>query len=236
VGRVFDDPDAAFVPGFEVPWLQPFPDLLLGTPPAQPETVAVERTRLRLAFVAALQLLSAKQRAALILRDVLGFSAAEAAEMLQTSVAAVNSAVQRARAALDDAAVDPDALPEPEAAQQEVVERYVDAFQRADVTRLVNMLTEDVVLEMPPMWNWYLGPGAYGRFMERIFATRGTDWRVVPVSANGQPGMAAYTGDSGRHVLHTLQVFTVDHGSIVRTTVFQDEAVFALFGLAPNLD
>lgn len=236
VGRPFTDPDAPFVPGLEVPWLQPFPDHLLGRRPTEPEAVAIERSRLRLAFVAALQLLSARQRAALLLRDVLGFSAAEAAGMTGLTVAAVNSALQRARAALDKAAVDPDALPEPEPGQREVVQQYIEAFLRADVPGLVRMLAEDVLLEMPPMWNWYQGRSAYGQFMHRVFAGRGADWQVIPIRANGQPAMAAYTEEGGRHVLHTLQIFTVEQRSIVRTTVFQDRAVFALFRLAPSLD
>jgi RNA polymerase sigma-70 factor (ECF subfamily) len=235
VGRPFDDPDAAFVPGLDVPWLQPFPDRLLVLAAAEPEALAVERSRLRLAFVAALQLLSAKQRATLLLRDVLGFSAAESADILGLTVAAVNSSLQRARAALDRAAVDPESVPEPEIAQRQVVEGYIDAFVRGDVPGLVRMLSDEVVLEMPPMWNWYVGPGAYGRFMDRVFGARGTNWRVVPISANGQPGMAAYTSQDGGHVLHTLQVFTVQEGSIVRTTVFQDAAVFALFELPATL-
>ncbi|HTW97563.1 MAG TPA: RNA polymerase subunit sigma-70 [Acidimicrobiales bacterium] len=236
VGQPFDDPEAPFVPGLEVPWLQPFPDQVLGARPADPESVAVERSRLRLALVAALQLLSAKQRAALILREVLGYSAAEVAEMLETSVPAVNSALQRARAGLDQAGVSADDLEEPEAARQRVVEQYLAAFERADVEGLVRMLADEVVLEMPPMWNWYRGPSAYGRFMVRVFALRGTDWRVLPVAANGQPAMAAYASDGGHHVLHTLQVFTVGHGAIVRTTVFQDPSVFSLFGLRATLD
>jgi RNA polymerase sigma-70 factor (ECF subfamily) len=116
-----------------------------------------------------------------------------------------------------------------------VVERYMAAFERADVEALVGMLADEVVLEMPPMWNWYVGPTAYGRFMVRVFAMNGTDWRVVPLSANGQAAMAAYTRQGERQALHTLQIFTVQHGAIVRTTVFQDRAVFSLFDLAPSL-
>jgi RNA polymerase sigma-70 factor (ECF subfamily) len=89
---------------------------------------------------------------------------------------------------------------------------------------------------MPPMWNWYVGPESYGRFIERVFAARGRDWRVLPSAANGQPALAAYTAEDGRHVLHTLQVFTVEAGRIVRTTVFQDPAVFALFELPATVD
>jgi RNA polymerase sigma-70 factor (ECF subfamily) len=235
-GQVFDDPDAPFVPGVDVPWLQPFPDRILGTPPAAPEAEAVERSRLRLALVAALQVLSAKQRATLILREVLGFSAAEVAAMLESTVAAVNSALQRARATLDQAGIDPDARPEADEEQREVVERYMAAFERADIEGLVRLLADGVVLEMPPMWNWYRGTDAYGRFMIRVFTTNGEDWRVVPLSSNRQPAMAAYTCREGHHVLHTLQVFTVVGGSIARTTVFQDLEVFALFDLPPTLD
>jgi RNA polymerase sigma-70 factor (ECF subfamily) len=235
VGQPFDDPEAPFVPGLDVPWLQPFPDRLLGAPPPGPEAVAVERAGLRLAFVAALQLLSAKQRAALLLREVLGYSAAEVAGMLEISGAAVNSALQRARAALNAAAMDPDVFGDREGTDEEVVERYMAAFERADVEGLVRLLADEVVLEMPPMWNWYVGPGAYGRFMVRVFAMRGTEWRVVPVSANRGSAMAAYVREGEGYVLHTLQIFTVERGTLVRTTVYQDPAVFALFDLAPTL-
>jgi RNA polymerase sigma-70 factor (ECF subfamily) len=235
VGQPFDDPDAPFVPGFEVPWLQPFPDRLLGAPARDPESVAIERSGLRLAFVAALQLLSAKQRAVLILREVLGFSASETAELLETTVPAVNSALQRARATLDQAAIGTEALDETDGPATEVVERYLAAFCGADVEGLVRLLADEVILEMPPMWNWYVGPGAYGAFMVRVFAMNGTDWRVVPVAANRQPAMAAYVRKENDYTLHTLQVFTVGHGGVVRTTVYQDSAVFTLFNLAPCL-
>lgn len=231
VGQPFEDPEAAFVPGFEVPWLQPLPDRLLGELPADPETVAVERSHVRLALVAALQLLSARQRASLILRDVLGFSAAEAADMLDTTVAAVNSSLQRARAALEDGRLDPETTAEPEEAQREVVDRYVAAFERGDVAGLTRLLAAEVVLEMPPMWNWYIGPTAYSRFMARVFALRGSDWRTLATRANGQPAIAAYARDGAGYGLHTLQVFTVERRALVRTTVYQDQEVFALFDL-----
>jgi RNA polymerase sigma-70 factor, ECF subfamily len=232
VGQPFDDPDAALVPGFEVPWLQPLPDRLLGAShPADPAVLTAERSGLRLAVVAALQLLPAKQRAVLILRDVLGFSAAEAAGILGVSTAAANSALQRARGAFAGARLDAEVLDEPESAQREVVDRYVVAFERADVEGLVRLLVEEVVLEMPPMWNWFVGPVAYGRFMARVFDMRGTDWQTVPVWANKQPAMAAYVRNGDGYELHTLQVFTVEGGRIVRTTVYQDPDVFAVFEL-----
>lgn len=105
------------------------------------------------------------------------------------------------------------------------------AFERADVEGIARLLAEEVVLEMPPMWNWYLGPVAYGRFMDRVFDMRGRDWRTVPISANRQPAMVAYDRQGDHYHLHTLQVFTVEGGAIVRTTVYQDPEVFAIFEL-----
>src|SRR5262245_50408548 len=185
VGQPFDDPDAAFVPALDVPWLEPFPDALL-TRTDDPGERAVERARLRLAMVAALQLLSARQRAVLILREVLDVPAAEVATVLDTTTAAVNSALQRARARLDAAGLDLDTVSEPADAQRAVVDRYVAAFEQADVAGLTELLADDVVLEMPPMMNWYIGPARYAGFIARVFATRGTDWQMVPVVANGQ--------------------------------------------------
>ncbi len=231
VGQRFDDPDATFVPGFEVPWLQPLPDRLLGGTPDDPGVLAAERSGLRLAVVAAMQLLPAKQRAVLIFRDVLGFAAAEVAVILDLSTAAVNSALQRARAKFAGPRLDGGTLKEPEPAQRAVVDRYMAAFERADVEELARILAEEVVLEMPPMWNWYLGAVAYARFMARVFDQRGRDWRAVPVFANRQPAMAAYNRQDDQYQLHTLQVFSVEGGVVVRTTVYQDPAVFAIFDL-----
>jgi RNA polymerase sigma-70 factor (ECF subfamily) len=231
VGQRFDDPDAAFVPGFEVPWLQPIPDRLLGAGPDDPAVLAAERSGLRLAVVAALQLLPAKQRAVLILREVLDFSTAEVAMSLGMSAAAVNSALQRARATFAGPSLDAEALKEPEAAQRAVVDRYMAAFERADVAELTRMLAEEVVLEMPPMWNWYLGTADYARFMARVFHMRGCDWRALPIQANFQPAMVAYNSHGRQYTLHSLQVFSVESGVVLRTTVYQDPEVFDLFDL-----
>jgi RNA polymerase sigma-70 factor, ECF subfamily len=165
---------------------------------------------------------------------VLGFAAAEVAVILDMSTAAVNSALQRARATFAGPRLDAGTLRETEPAQRAVVDRYMAAFERADVGALTRMLAEEVVLEMPPMWNWYLGGVAYARFMARVFDLRGRDWRAVPISANRQPAMAAYTRQGDQYQLHTLQVFSVEGGVIMRTTVYQDPAVFALFDL-PNI-
>ena len=231
VGQAFDDPEAAFVPGLEVPWLQPLPDHLLGGAGGDPAALAAERSGLRLAVVAALQLLPAKQRAVLILRDVLDFAAGEVAVILGMSTAAVNSALQRARATFTGPRLDTETLPEPDPSQRAVVERYMAAFERADVEELARMLAEEVVLEMPPMWNWYSGRARYARFMVRLFDMRGRAWRTVPTSANRQPAMVAYNRHGEQYHLHTLQVFSAEKGVIVRTTVYQDPEVFALFDL-----
>jgi RNA polymerase sigma-70 factor (ECF subfamily) len=228
------EPLAPLVRGENVAWLQPLPDSLLEA--GDPARAVVDRSSLRLAFAAALQHLSARQRGALILRDVLGFSASEAAGVLGTTVVSVNSSLQRARARVNEAGVGEERLREPSAAEQRAwVDRYMKAFEHADVEGLKRLLTQDVIMEMPPMVNWFAGPGNYGLFMEWVFEHAGTDWRLNAVAANGQPGFAAYQRVGGGYELHTLQVFTVTAEGISRNSVFQDAEVFASFGLAPRL-
>jgi len=229
LGAPSDQPEEALVRGQEVTWLQPLPDARIG----DPATVVADRGRLRLAFVAAVQLLPPRQRAVLILREVLDFSAAEVASTLDTSTAAVNSSLQRARATLGSGASFVQETSDVDA--RATVDRYVAAFEAADVTALVGLLAHDAVLEMPPMLNWYVGRDHYGRFIARVFASRGPGWRMLPLAANGQPGVAAYAPDEGGHVLHTVQVFDVSAAGIRRNTTFQDSDVFALFDLAPRL-
>jgi RNA polymerase sigma-70 factor (ECF subfamily) len=237
------DPLGPLVPGENVAWLQPLPDTLLDA--GDPARTVVDRSSLRLAFVAALQHLSARQRGALILRDVLGFSAAEAAEILGTTVVSVNSSLQRARTRVKEIGVRQEQLSEPSAAEQRAwVDRYMKAFESADVEGLKRLLTDDVLMEMPPMLNWFVGQDNYGLFMEWVFEKAGTDWYLKPVTANGQPGFAAYrrvgvdvgAGVDVGYELHTLQIFTVTAEGISRNSVFQDSEVFASFGLAAGLD
>jgi RNA polymerase sigma-70 factor (ECF subfamily) len=181
--------------------------------------------------------LSARQRGALILRDVLSFSASEAAEILGTTVVSVNSSLQRARTRVKEVGVRPEPLSEPSAVEQRAwVDRYMHAFERADVEGLKRLLTEDVIMEMPPMLNWFAGPGNYGLFMEWVFEQAGTDWRLKAVAANGQPGFAAYRRLGNGYELHTLQIFTVTAEGISRNSVFQDPEVFASFALTAGLD
>ncbi|NIH88140.1 sigma-70 family RNA polymerase sigma factor [Amycolatopsis granulosa] len=229
LGPPSTDPGTPLRPAFDVPWLQPFPDARLD----DPATRAVHRDSMRLALVAAMQLLPPRQRAVWVLREVLEFSAAEVAGLLGTSAAAVNSALQRARAGLGGAVLDDITRPADPAARR-TVEAYVRAFEAGDVGALVELLTDDAVLEMPPVPLWYRGRDDYAAFIRRVFAMRGTGWRMVPVAANGQPAVAAYAPKPGTgHRLHTLQLFTVTGGKIARTVVFGDPAVFATFGLPP---
>ncbi|MFK4099409.1 sigma-70 family RNA polymerase sigma factor [Streptomyces sp. NPDC019531] len=225
LGAPSDDPGAPLTPALDIPWLQPFPDARFD--------VEV-RADMRLALVAAMQVLPPRQRAVLVLREVLEFTAAEVAEQLGTSVAAVNSALQRARAALAgaDGVRNRDVVEPDDPATRAVIQRYVRAFEAADVPALVRLLTDEAVLEMPPVPLWYRGSGDYGRFMDRVFRMRGTGWAVTPLTANGQPALAAYAPESdGAHRLHTLQVFTVTGGRVAHNVVFADPRVFEAFDL-----
>jgi RNA polymerase sigma-70 factor (ECF subfamily) len=227
LGAPSDDPAAPLTPAFDIPWLQPFPDARFDLG---------RRADLRLALVAALQLLPPRQRAVLLLREVLEFSAAEVASQLDSTVPAVNSALQRARAALAGAA-DPAELAEPGDRQvRAVIDQYVHAFEAADVPALVRLLTDDAVLEMPPVPLWYRGRDDYGRFISRVFDIRGPGWAMRRLTANGQPALAAYAPDQdGGHWLHTLQVFTVTGGRVAANVVFADPAVFRVFGLTDQV-
>jgi RNA polymerase sigma-70 factor (ECF subfamily) len=223
-----EDPQAPLVRGEEVLWLQPFP--------ADPAAVVGARGSLRLALIAALQFLPAKQRAVLILREVLDWSAAEIAAELELTPAAVNSALQRARAKLAETGlVEEDVLEPDDPRSREIVDKYIVAFEKADVAAFAELLAADVVLEMPPFYNWYAGREDHLRFVARVFALRGTDWRVVPIAANGQAGIAVYRGDGEVHRLHTLHVFTITAAGITHNRTFQDDAIFAAFGLALTL-
>jgi RNA polymerase sigma-70 factor (ECF subfamily) len=235
LGAPGTDPDVALTPDLDIAWLQPLPGRWCAPVDLDPLGRAAERDSVRLALVAALQLLPARQRAALVLRDVLEFGAAEVAGQLGTTVAAVNSALQRARATLSAALPDEGGMRAPDdSAVAATVERFVAAFEAADVPAIVALLTDDVVLEMPPVPLWFAGRTDYGRFMERVFRLRGTGWRCVPTTANGQPALVAYCPDTqGVLRLHTLQVLTVRADGLARNVVFQDPRVFDLFGLEP---
>jgi RNA polymerase sigma-70 factor, ECF subfamily len=227
------DPEQPLIRGEEVPWLQPIPDAMLGDPAG----IVLSRGSLRLAFVAALQFLPARQRAVLILREVLDWPAADVAAALGMTTAAVNSALQRARARLGKATLSQDQIDEPtDPCQRGQIERYVAAFENADLAGLEKLLADDVILEMPPFLNWYVGRQAYIRFTARAFTLRGTSWRMVPVHANRQPALAAYTrAENSAYALHSLQVLTVTESGISRNTSFQDHNVLSYFGLPEEI-
>jgi RNA polymerase sigma-70 factor (ECF subfamily) len=228
------DPDRPLGPREELPWLQPFPDALL---PADPAVVVASRAGIRLALIAAWQYLPPKQRAVLILRDVLAWPAAEVAELLDTTTAAVNSALQRARAQL--AEVDPveDGVAEPDqVAERALLDRYVAAFVEADVTTLVQLLRDDVTLEMPPYLTWFAGRTAVGAFLSGKARTGLGTWRMFATRANDQPAALAYRrGPDGVLRPHSVQVLTVAGGGVARFVVFSDPGLLAAFGWPPTL-
>jgi RNA polymerase sigma-70 factor (ECF subfamily) len=181
-----------------------------------------------------LQLLPPRQRAALVLQDVLRLSAAEVAEVLDSSVASVNSSLQRARRTLRESGPALDEAREPtDPDEREVLERYVAAFEAADVPGLAQLLTDDVTLEMPPVDLWLQGRADYAAFLEAVFARRGPGWRMVGVPANGTTALATYAPDSGADSLraHSLQVFELGDGRVSRCVTFADPSVLSLFGL-----
>jgi RNA polymerase sigma-70 factor, ECF subfamily len=234
LGAPSEDPEAPLVAGPEVPWLQPLPDALLGGKQEDPAAVAVSRAGIRLAFVAALQYLSARQRAVLILRDVLGWPAAEVAELLGTTTTAVNSGLRRARAQLARALPAEDELAEPaEPDRRALLERFAAAFEHADASALAALLAEDVALEMPPLLTWFSGRRAVARFLAASppFAKPGR-LRLVAVVANGQPAFAVYQRDEGgAYQAYAVTVPTVATTGIARIVTFFDPGLFGPFGL-----
>jgi RNA polymerase sigma-70 factor (ECF subfamily) len=223
LGAPSDDHRVALSPAAEdIPWLQPFPDVLVEPDHADPASVVAARAGVRLAFVAALQHLPARQRAVLILRDVLSWSAADVAAMLDTSVAGVNSALQRARAHLRGLALVADDLTEP-AELRDLLDRYIAAFELADVDRLVDLVRADVELEMPPVPTWFTGRDAVLRFLASRVLRRPGAWRLTPITANGQPGAIAYERHAdGSYRPHGIEVLTLAGGRIARITAFND--------------
>jgi RNA polymerase sigma-70 factor, ECF subfamily len=226
----------------EAVWLEPYPDERLGVEDgyAAPEARYEQREAVELAFIAALQHLPARQRAVLVLREVLGFSAREAAESLETTVASVNSALQRARKTVDERL--------PARSQQatlrslgddgvrDLVEGFVDAFERGDVDAILTLVAEDATFAMPPYADWYQGREALG---DSWLMPGGPPPRLryVPTSANGQLALGTYQreadGDSYRPI--ALDVLTLEGGRISEITAFRSPGVFRLFGLPDEL-
>jgi RNA polymerase sigma-70 factor (TIGR02960 family) len=221
----------------EVPWLQPYPDRLLdlaAPPDARPDALAVARETIELAFLAAIQLLPAQQRAILILRDVLEWSAKESAELLDTSVAGVNSALQRARATLRGKLPvrDEHAPAAPTEAERSLLARYIDAHQRGDVGALTALVRDDIRVTMPPHPWVYDGIPSLAPLFQAAFGGSHGDWLLVPTSANRQLAAANYLRAPGADAYHAfkLDVLRFAAGGIAEITTF-DDSMFAAFGL-----
>jgi RNA polymerase sigma-70 factor, ECF subfamily len=253
-------------PVAEAAWIEPYPDEALGIEDvhASPEARYEQREALELAFVAALQHLPPRQRAVLILREVLGFSAKEVGETLETSVPSVNSALQRARQTVDER------MPERsqqmtlrslgDARMREIVEEYMEAMRRGEVSRVVSMLTEDAAWSMPPLASWYRGHDELEVFLRNGPLSGEWRWRHLPAVANGQLASAAYCWleEEGAHIPFALDVITLEGEKIAEITAFvvrpadspdgysrwprfavdpeRVESVFRRFGLPDRLD
>ena len=242
-GPAADPHDGPGEPLVESVWVEPYPDESLGLEDglASPEARYEQRESVELAFVAALQHLPARQRAVLILRDVLGFSAREVAGAVETTPAAVDSALQRAHKAVDERL--------PERSQQavlrslddqrlrEIVEGFVDAWERADVDAVVAMLASDGAMTMPPLPTWYRGREAVAAFLEGWPLGRDRRWRVVPIRANGQLAFGKYIWNREREAFmaHSISVLTLDGEAIAEVTSFLGAELGPRFGLPEEI-
>jgi RNA polymerase sigma-70 factor (TIGR02960 family) len=227
----------------EVPWLQPYPDRLLdeiAPSHEQPDSVVVERETIELAFLVAMQVLPPRQRAALIVRDLLGWSARDTASLLETSVAAANSALQRARSTMQEH------LParraewsagEPSAEERALLERFIDAHERCDAAAAVAIAAQDIRITMPPDEMYFEGLEVITPLLERAFGEdRDGDWRLVPTRANRMPTAASYLRRPGDSEFRAFKfdVLRIDGGVIAEITTF-GAGLFPAFGLPPKL-
>jgi RNA polymerase sigma-70 factor, ECF subfamily len=238
------DPTVPPPPPVDLPWLQPYPDRLLQpVAPAEdePGAVVVARETIELAFIAAIQHLPPRQRAVLILRDVLGWSAKETASLLDASVASVNSALQRARATLRERLPERRAewarSAEPSEEERELLRRYVDAHERADADGLAALLREDARLTMPPHPTWYAGRAAILTAMRPAFDSEFGRLRGVLSAANSQPAVAHYLRRPGESVYRplALDVLRIEGGRVVEISSFVFPGLLPAFGLPPSL-
>ena len=243
-GPAADPHDGLGEPLVESVWVEPYPDERLGLEDglAGPEARYEQRESVEIAFIAALQHLPARQRAVLILRDVLGFSARETAEALETTPTGVDSALQRAHRAVDERL--------PERSQQavlsslddqglrEIVDRYVDAFERADVDAVVAMLAADGAMTMPPLPSWYRGREAVAAFLKTEVLSSDKRWRVVPARANGQLAFGNYRWDEERETFkpRSISVLTLGREGIAEITTFIGSELIPSFGLPDEIE
>jgi RNA polymerase sigma-70 factor (ECF subfamily) len=248
LGGPSDEPERPVVATPEVPWLEPAPDAMIGADANDPATIVASRESTRLALVAALQHLPPNQRVVLILRDVLKWKAAEVAELLEISTASANSALQRARAQLQEISPSEDDMVEPtDPGQREMLDRYASLFENADIKGLVELFKEDAVWEMPPFPEWFVGDETIARLIIAQCGPEPGEFKMVPTGANGQPAFAMYKhGEDGAFHPYQLQVLTITRGgtpeepgheTVSRVSAFFDfdGALFATFGLPKTL-
>jgi len=212
-------------------WLQPIPDALVRPDRGDPAAIAVSRESLRLALIASFQYLPPRQRAVLLLRDVLAFPAAEVAEILGTTTTAVKSALQRARARLEEVAPAADQVAEPaEPEARAVLDQYIRAFETSDAVALKQLLRRDATLELPPSPAWFAGGQAIAEAVRGLGSPG--DWRMLAVTANGQPAAAAYHREpDGTYRAYAIVVLTATATGVARLVVFADPGLFRWFGL-----
>jgi RNA polymerase sigma-70 factor (ECF subfamily) len=234
LGGPAEDPDGMPAPAEpDVAWLGPVPDTLVTFETQDPATIFTARDSVRLALVTALQYLPARQRAILLLREVLGFSAGEVATMLGTSTAAVKSALQRARARLDEGAPSPEIITEPtEPHARDLLSQYIAGFENADITALEKALRTDAAIELVGTRTWFSGKVTCLRYLAHVIGSPG-DWLMTPTGANGQPAAATYyRTDDGTHQALGVAVLTATPTGIARITVFPGgPSLVARFGL-----
>lgn len=246
-GNVDGDPDA---PVDHAAWLQPYPDVLLdeidaarpGRPaPPGPEERAVTREQIELAFMAGLQLLPWQQRVAVVAKDVLGWTAVEVAELLETTVPAVNSALHRGRTTLRErgARLGEQRSPRPSAGERRVLDAFMRALEANDAEGIIDLLSADARCTMPPYEFWFDGREASAASLREGMGERAPgDWRVVPLAMNRQPGTLTYCRRRGddRYRAFALHVLTVVDGRLAELTAFQSPELFPLFGWPLELD
>jgi len=237
LGAPADDPDAPpSLADPETAWVQPIADARVTPESADPAAILTARESLRLALVASLQYLPARQRAILLLREVLAFPAADVATMLGISVPAVKSALQRARARLDEVAPAPDSLTEPtEPRARELLSEYIAGFEHADIKALERALRADAAIELVGTSTWFAGQVTCLRYLAHVLGVPG-DWLMTPTTANGQPTAATYyRGGDGVYRAFGVAVLTVAPDGITRITVFPGGPdLVAAFGLPPD--
>lgn len=241
LGAPSADPLGELVERSEVPWLEPVADDMVGADAAEgadPASVVTSRESVRLAFVAALQHLPPRQRAVLLLREVLKWRASEVAELLGTSVASVNSALQRARAQLARLAPDESSVSEPAtSAQRALLDRYMAAFEAKDVQAIVSLFTQDAVWEMPPFTGWFRGPEDIGLLVKTHCPGDPGGMRMIPAALNGQPSFAMYlqAGPGQEFLPFQLHVVELSGDAVGHVSAFLDVSLFDRFGLPASL-